>query len=147
MDFPKGHSTFYDFPETQACGFIPTEPPETNPPGTTIPSTKPNFNFEANMESSQPWLVVDVIAVPGAQHPLPKHTKRRLPKFDLDNDVLLEDHIKQFMFSLRLMDVEHEDIVCRLFPYTFVGKTSIWFVSHATRSITSWKQFETSFMT
>jgi hypothetical protein len=99
------------------------------------------------MASNQPWLVVDAIAVPGDQHPLPKHHEKLLPKFDLDNDVLPEDHIKQFMFSLRLMNVEHEDVVCRLFLYTFIGKASIWFFCLAARSITSWKQFETAFMT
>ena len=77
------------------------------------------------MEVNRPWLVVDAIAVSGAHHPLPKHPEKLLPKFDLDNDVLQEDHIKQFMLSLRLMNVEHDDVVCRLFSYTFVGKTSM----------------------
>ena len=54
---------------------------------------------------------MDVIAVPGIQHPLPKHPEKLLPKFDLDNDVTPEDHIKQFMLSLRLMDVQHKDVV------------------------------------
>ena len=85
--------------------------------------------------------------VPGAQHPLPKHPEKILPKFDLENDVLPEDDIKHFILSLRLMNVDHEDVVCRLFPYTLVGKASMWFFSLATRSITSWKQFETTFMT
>jgi hypothetical protein len=74
------------------------------------------------MATNQPWLVVYAIAVPGNQHPLPKHPKKLLPKFDPDSDVSPEDYIKQFMFSLRLMDVEHEDVVFRLFPYTLVGK-------------------------
>jgi hypothetical protein len=58
---------------------------------------------------------VDAIAVLGAQHPLPKHSEKLLPRFDLDNDVTPEDHIKQFMLSLRLMDVQHEDVVCNFF--------------------------------
>jgi hypothetical protein len=45
------------------------------------------------------------------------------------------------------MVVEHEDVVWRKFPYTFIGKASIWFFSLTTRSITYWKQFETTFMT
>lgn len=74
------------------------------------------------MVANQPWLVVDAIVILGAQYLFPKPPKNLLSKFDLDNDVSLEDHIKQFIFSLRLMDVEHEDVVCRLFPYNFVGK-------------------------
>ena len=71
------------------------------------------------MEANQPWPVVDAIVVPGAQHPLPKHPEKLLPKFDPDNDVL-PNHIKQFMICLRLMNVEHVYVVCRLFSYTFV---------------------------
>ena len=40
---------------------------------------------------------MDVIAVPDAQHPLPKHPEKLLPKFDPDHDVTLEDHIKLFI--------------------------------------------------
>ena len=37
-------------------------------------------------------------------------------------------------------------MVCRLFPYTFVGQALTWFFSLATGSIGSWKQFETAFL-
>ena len=45
------------------------------------------------------------------------------------------------------MNMEHDDVFCKLFSYTFVGKASMWFFSLAARSITSWKQLETTFMT
>ena len=89
------------------------------------------------MASKQPWLVVGAIFIPGAQHPLPKHLEKILPKFNPDNYVLPEDHIKEFILSLRLMNVEH----------TFQGKPSTWFFILAPISITSWNQFETAFMT
>ena len=98
------------------------------------------------MASNRTWLAADAIAIPGAQHPLPKHPKKLLPKFDPDNDVTLEDHIKQFMLSLRLMDVQHKDVVCRLFLYTFVSKASTWFFYITVGSIASWQQFETTFL-
>ena len=44
------------------------------------------------------------------------------------------------------MDVQHEFVVLRLFPYTFVGQASMWFFSLAARSIASWQQFETTFL-
>ena len=50
------------------------------------------------------------------------------------------------MLSLRLLDVQHEDVICRLFPYTFVGHASTWFFSLAPGSIASWQQFQTSFL-
>jgi hypothetical protein len=43
------------------------------------------------------------------------------------------------------MDVQHEDVVCILFPYTFVAQASTWFFSLVVRSI-SWQQFETTFL-
>ena len=89
------------------------------------------------MAANRPWLAMDVVAVPGAQHPLPMHPEIFLPKFDPDNDVTPKDHIKQFMLSLRLLDVQLEDVVCRLFPYTFVGQASTWFLSLVIGSITS----------
>ena len=41
------------------------------------------------MAANRPWLATDVVAVPGAQHPLPKHPKKILLRFDLDNDITL----------------------------------------------------------
>ena len=90
------------------------------------------------MAANRPWLVVDAVAVPRAQHPLPKHTEKLLAKFDPDNDITPEDHIKQFILSLRLLDVQHEDVICRLFPYTFVGQASTRFFSLALGSIAPW---------
>lgn len=88
------------------------------------------------MVANKPWLTINDISIPGAQHPQPKHPKKLLPKFDLDSNVLEEDHIKKFMLSLALMNVEHEDFVCRLFPYIFQVKASTWIFSLGPRSIT-----------
>ena len=147
LDSPEGDSTFYDSPKAQASGFGALKPPKTNPPCTNPPSPRLNFNFLSNMEAKRPWLVIDSIVVPGSQHPFPKHPKKLLPKFDLDNCVSPEDHIKQFMLSLKLMDVQLEYVVFKLFLYTFGGKVFRWFFSLTARSITSWKQFETTFLT
>ena len=105
LDFPKGDSTFYDFLEAQAGGSGPPEPLETNPTCTNPPYPRPNFKFLSNMAANKPCLAADAIAVPGAQHPFPKHPKNLLPKFDSDSDVTPKDHIKKFMLSLKLMDV------------------------------------------
>ena len=139
-------STFQDFPEVEEGGSGPLEPPENNTTCTNPPSPGPNFSFLATIATNRPWLAMDVIMVPRAQQPLPNHPKKLLPKFDPNNDVTPEDHIKQFMLSLRLLYLQHEYVVCRLFPYTFVGQTSTWFFSLAARSIVSWQQFETTFL-
>ena len=94
LNFPEVDSTFYNFPEVEIGGYGPPEPLETNPTCTNPPSPRPNFNFLANMAANKPWLAMDALAVLGAQHPLPKHPEKLLPKFDPDNDVTPKDHIK-----------------------------------------------------
>ena len=65
------------------------------------------------------WLTINAIFIPGTSHPLPKNLEKFLPKYDPDDGVLPEYHVKQFMISLSLLNVEYEDVVCRLFPHTF----------------------------
>ena len=69
----QGYSTFLNFLETQAGGFGPHEPPKNNPPLGSIPSPRLNFTFGGNMESNQPWLTINALAIPGPQKTLPKH--------------------------------------------------------------------------
>ena len=52
------------------------------------------------MAANRPWLAADVVVVPGAQHPLPKHPKKLFPKFDPNNDITPKDHIKHSCFPL-----------------------------------------------
>ena len=91
------------------------------------------------MEAKKPWLTIHSLSIPGPQNPLTKHPEKFLPKFDLDKDILPKDHIKQFMLTLNIINVQHEDVVCKLFNFTFQGKVSSWFFILAPRSITSWK--------
>jgi hypothetical protein len=86
------------------------------------------------------------VAIPGPQHPLPKHPEKWLPKFDPDSKQIVEDHIKKFMLAIRLRSVEHEDVVCRLFPYTFEGNASTWYFSQQPHTIVSWDRFESCFL-
>ena len=95
---------------------------------------------------ARPWLDQDVVVVPGAQHPLPKHLEKWFPKFDPDSKQIAEDHIKKFMLAIRLRNVEHEDVVCRLFPYTFEGNASTWYFSQQPHTIMSWEKFESCFL-
>ena len=71
----------------------------------------------------------DVISVLGDQDIFPKNLEKWLPKFNLDDKIPTKDHIKYFMQAMRIRNVIHEDMVCRLFPYTFEGKASTWYFS------------------
>jgi hypothetical protein len=46
------------------------------------------------------------------------------------------------MLAIRLRNVENEDVVCRLFPYTFEGDASTWYFAQKPRTIVSWEKFE-----
>ena len=74
------------------------------------------------MATYKPLLTIDAIAIPGPTHRLPKKPQKFLPKYDPDDDISPLHHINQFMDALKLMNVEHEDVVCRLFPHTLQGK-------------------------
>jgi hypothetical protein len=95
---------------------------------------------------ARPWLDQDAVAVPGSQHPLPKHPEKWITKFDPDSKRTAEDHIMKFMLDIRLRNVEHEDVVCRLFPFIFEGNASTWYFSQQPRTITSWEKFESIFL-
>jgi hypothetical protein len=135
---------------------IPPSPPPSSPSSSgedssdegnspSQPST-PTTPMENQNNPSRPWLDQDVVAVPGAQHPLPKHPEKWLPKFDPDSKQIAEDHIKKFMLAIRLHNVEHEDVVCRLFPYTFEGNASTWYFAQQPHTIVSWEKFESCFL-
>jgi hypothetical protein len=102
--------------------------------------------MENQNNPTRPWLDQDVMAVPGPQHPLPKHPEKWLPKFDLDSKQSVEDHIKKFMLDVRLQSVEHRHVVCRLFPYTFEGNASTCYFAQQPQTIVSWDKFETCFL-
>jgi hypothetical protein len=135
---------------------IPPSPPPSSPSSSggdssdegsspSQPST-PTTPMENQNNPARPWLDQDVVVVPGAQHPLPKHPEKWLPKFDPDSKQIVEDHIKKFMLAIRLRNVEHEDVVCRLFPYTFEGNASTWYFSQQPHTIMSWEKFESCFL-
>jgi hypothetical protein len=109
------------------------------------PST-PTTPMENQNNPARPWLDQDVVVVPGDQHPLPKHPEKWLPKFDPDSKQIVEDHIKKFVLAIRLRNVEHEDVVCRLFPYTFEGNASTWYFTQQPHTIVSWEKFESCFL-
>ena len=44
------------------------------------------------------------------------------------------------------MNVQHEDVVCRLFPLAFKGKATVWYFSLTQGSITSWSDFSQAFL-
>lgn len=96
--------------------------------------------------AAQNWLNQDVVAIPGPAHNMPKHPEKVLPIFNPDEKQPTKKHFKQFKMKVRLLNVRLEDAICRLFPYTFTGKSSAWYFSLPQGSITSWNAFEEFFL-
>jgi hypothetical protein len=88
----------------------------------------------------------DALAIPRQLHHLPRHPKKLLPKFDPETSGLPKDHIKKFILAIILMNVQHEDVVCIMFPYTFENLTSTWYFNLPVGSINSWMKFQKEFM-
>ena len=52
---------------------------------------------------------------------------------------------EKFYLALNLLNVEHEDVVCKIFPCTFEAKESSWFFVSQDILITNWDTFERVF--
>jgi hypothetical protein len=50
------------------------------------------------------------------------------------------------MLAMNIINVQHEDVACRLLCLTLQGKASSWFLNLPSGSITSWQQFENAFI-
>jgi hypothetical protein len=50
------------------------------------------------------------------------------------------------MLVVRMRNFEHEDFVCRLFPYTFEGNGSMWYFAQQPQTIVFWDKFEYFFL-
>jgi hypothetical protein len=91
-------------------------------------------------------LARDALEIPGWVHNLPRHPEKLLPKFDPETSGLPEDNIKKFILAIRLMNVQHEDLVFRIFPYTFENSSSTWYFNFPLGYITSWTKFQKYFL-
>ena len=97
--------------------------------------------MDHNQNPNKPWMDRNTESMPKLQHPLPKNPKKWLTKFNPDTKKPVDDHINRFMLRMRLRNVEHEYIVCKVFPDTFERKDYTSYFTQPTSSITSWDQF------
>ena len=81
------------------------------------------------------------MSVLGDWHMFLKNPEKWLPKVNPNDKILVEEHIKSFMQAIRLRNVIHEDVVCRLFPFTFERKASTWYFVLDASFIPSWDVF------
>jgi hypothetical protein len=76
-------------------------------------------------------------------HEMPRKFDKLL-KFNQDKPGSLEDHVNNLFLAIHLLGVKHDDVVCRLFPYTFSGRESTCYFNLPPRSITDWDSLKDS---
>ena len=108
---------------------------------TTSGSTYIYSQILTQVMANQPWINPGVVLFANP-HPLPNHTEKWLPKYNLDDGLLAKEHINNFMLSMNLNGVAHEDIIVRLFPYTLKGSIGSWYFSLLVGTIIDWVAFE-----
>ena len=57
----------------------------------------------------------------------------------------MDDHLQNFFLALQILVVEHDDVVCILFPHTFKAKEASWYFGLQENSIKNWDTFEILF--
>lgn len=96
--------------------------------------------------AGQPWLSVGPISIRGDEHELPNHFKGWLPNYYIDGPITIEEHVKQSMLSLKLGAVQHEDKFCKLFLFSFEGKSISWYFKLDDGPIISWEVLKKTFI-
>lgn len=79
-------------------------------------------------------------------HSLPKHPEKWFPKYNINDGLPAKENLDNFMLVINLNGFYKEDVVCKLFPYTFEGSMGSWYFSSPSRSITNWDTFEEQFL-
>ena len=92
------------------------------------------------MVANPRWLTINPLSISRPQNDLPKNPDQLLPKFDPDDDILPKDHINKSILAMNIMNVQHEDVACKLFFLTLQGKASSWFFNLPSGSINSWHE-------
>jgi len=94
--------------------------------------------------ANQPWKNSGdiLVANPNA---LPANPEKWLPKYNPDDALPAEENLNHYMLAMNLSGVAHEDVVVRLFPYTFQGSVGSWYFSLPTGSIRDWDTFQEVF--
>ena len=86
-----------------------------SPAASVFMQSPPPYPPQIMVAFNQPtWKARTPLNLAAPLHDLPKH-----PKFDPRKGVSAEDHLKSFYLSLNLLNVEYENVVCKLFQYTF----------------------------
>lgn len=86
------------------------------------------------------------LGLPKPLSDIPQDYLKLLPMFNGGDDTSVPSHIEAFFAFAQNLNVEHLDVVLRLFVQSLDGEIRKWFNSLLDASITTWEEMVNSFM-
>ena len=118
--------------------FSPFQSPWNSPPQSPHRIMAGDVPPNANQANPPPpaWRARTPLNLAPPLHDLPPNPQQSLPKFDLGEGIYVDDHLHSFFLALEVLAVEHEDVVCRMFPHALKAKATSWYFGLHANSIT-----------
>ena len=85
------------------------------------------------------------LGFPGCPNEIPKNLRDKFSKSIGNNAISGEQHLRNFTDMLNDYEVEHEDVVIKLFVHSLIEDVRDWFRRLPNDSIASWSDLENSF--
>ena len=85
------------------------------------------------------------VGIPSAPHPITFYLRDKVVKFFRNNVVTNEEHLRVFIDMLNDYEVEHEDVVMKLFLHFLIEDERDWFKRLPDDNICSWSDLESLF--
>ena len=101
----------------------------------------PNSNQPINPNPPLAWRARTPLNLAAPLHALPQNDEKELPKFDPGKGISVDDHLQSSYLDLELLSMEHEDVICRMFPCTFEAKAYAWYFGLQGNLIADWDSF------
>ena len=105
----------------------------------------PNPNANQSNPHATAWRARTPLNLAPLVHALPPNYEKVLPIFDSGEGISVDNHLQSFFLVLEALEVEHEDVVCRIFPHTLKGKETSWYFSLQANSNTDKDTFKRMF--
>ena len=83
------------------------------------------------------------INIPQPMNAMPQEYLKLLPRFIGEDEVTAEQHLPLFCTFAENLNVEHLDVVMRLFVQSLSGEARKWFKGLPNDSINDWEELET----
>ena len=118
-------------------------PPQS--PKLTCENVPSNQNANQANSPALAWRARPPLNLAPLVHAFSQNYENSFPRFDPGEGISVDDHLHSFFLVLEALVVEHEDVVCRMFPHTLKRKVASWYFGLQANSIIDWDTFERMF--